>query len=70
MGSGACQFWAPATFGLDDECKSVVLDPAGDPGPAIQHAVDACPTRAIEVEQAVGQGPTARSEAKPSEGQE
>jgi ferredoxin len=49
MGSGVCQFWAPATFGLDDECKSVVLDPDGDPEPAIQHAADSCPTRAIEL---------------------
>ena len=49
MGSGVCQFWAPATFNLDDDCKSVVIDPAGDPEPAIQHAADGCPTRAIEL---------------------
>jgi ferredoxin len=66
MGSGVCQFWAPKTFALDGDCKSVVIDPAGDSDSAIQNAIDGCPTRAIEV-QAVGQGPTARSEAKPSE---
>jgi ferredoxin len=50
IGSGVCQFWAPATFGLDDECKAVVLDPQGDPGTAIQNAADGCPTRAIELD--------------------
>jgi ferredoxin len=49
MGSGVCQFWAPKTFALDGDCKSVVIDPAGDPDPAIQNAIDGCPTRAIEV---------------------
>jgi len=49
MGSGVCQFWAPKTFALDDDCKSVVIDPAGDAEAAIRNASDGCPTRAILV---------------------
>ena len=37
IGSGNCSFYAPGTFDLDDELKSVVIDPAGD-DPADVHA--------------------------------
>lgn len=49
MGSGSCQFFAPHTFDLDADCKSVVTNPQGDPLSAIQAAASGCPTRAIEL---------------------
>jgi ferredoxin len=49
MGSGSCGFWAPATFDLDDEGRAVVLDPEGDDEASVQHAVEGCPTQAIQV---------------------
>ena len=47
MGSGSCQFHAPATFDLDDECKAVVLRASRDEERAIRNAAEGCPTRAI-----------------------
>jgi ferredoxin len=52
MGSGECSYHAPGTFDLDDELKSVVIDPDGDPPEKIRLAADSCPTRAIEVHEA------------------
>jgi ferredoxin len=49
IGSGNCVFWAPATFDLDEEGKSVVIDPHGDSSEAITNAVDGCPTRALSI---------------------
>lgn len=49
MGSGVCTVYAAATFEIDDETKSTVADPAGDPLDRIQMAAQACPTRAITV---------------------
>jgi ferredoxin len=49
MGSGSCQFHAPATFDLDDETKAIVVDPAGDPARSIRNAAENCPTGAIEL---------------------
>ncbi|OHV32121.1 ferredoxin [Pseudofrankia sp. EUN1h] len=46
MGSGSCAFHAPATFDLDDEMKVVVLA-GGDPGAAVDAAVDSCPSGAL-----------------------
>lgn len=47
IGSGNCAFWAPGTFDLDDEGKSIVIDPGGDDAGAIANAADGCPTNAI-----------------------
>ena len=49
LGSGSCQFQAPKTFDLDDECKSIVTDAEGDPLQSIRNAAESCPTRAIEL---------------------
>jgi ferredoxin len=50
VGSGNCAFWAPATFDLDDEGISVVLDPVGDTEDRIRVAAEGCPSKAITVE--------------------
>jgi ferredoxin len=47
IGSGNCVFWAPGTFDLDDEGKSIVIDPSGDDDEAVVNAADGCPTNAI-----------------------
>ena len=49
VGSGNCLFWAPATFDLDDEGTSTVIDPSGDPAETVRVAAEGCPTRAITV---------------------
>lgn len=49
VGSGNCVFWAPATFDLDDDGQSVVVDPTGDPDDRIWVAVEGCPSKAISV---------------------
>jgi ferredoxin len=49
MGSGVCSVYAPATFELDDEAKSTVVDPAGDPLERIRVAAEGCPTNAITI---------------------
>lgn len=49
MGSGNCQFWAPATFDLDDEGIAVVVDAAGDPEEKVVLAARGCPTQSIAV---------------------
>jgi len=49
MGSGVCTVYAPETFEIDDETKSTVVDPAGNPLDRIQAAADGCPTRSIRV---------------------
>jgi ferredoxin len=49
MGSGVCNVYAPETFGIDDETKSTVIDPAGNPLDQIEAAAAGCPTRAITV---------------------
>lgn len=49
IGSGSCQFHAPHTFDLDDECKAIVVDARGDLPQAIRNAAEGCPTRAIEI---------------------
>ncbi len=50
VGSGNCVFWAPATFDLDDEGLSVVIDPSGDSVDRIRVAVDGCPSNALSME--------------------
>jgi ferredoxin len=49
MGSGVCAVYAPRTFEVDDETKSTVVDPAGDPLEQIRVAASGCPTGAITV---------------------
>ncbi|HLG66952.1 MAG TPA: ferredoxin [Acidimicrobiales bacterium] len=49
MGSGVCTVYAPGTFGIDDDTKSTVVDPAGDPLEQIEAAAAGCPTGAISV---------------------
>jgi ferredoxin len=49
MGSGVCAVYAPETFDLDDETKSIVIDPAGNPLEQIEEAAAGCPTGAIKI---------------------
>jgi ferredoxin len=51
IGSGNCSFYAPNTFDLDDELKSVVVDPEGDDDGDLRAAVEGCPTNAIRIEE-------------------
>jgi ferredoxin len=50
IGSGNCSFYAPNTFDLDDELKSVVVDPAGDDPGDVRAALEGCPVNAIRIE--------------------
>ncbi len=49
IGSGNCCFYAPATFDLDEELKSVLLDPEGDDPGDVDAAVEGCPVHAISI---------------------
>jgi ferredoxin len=49
IGSGNCCFYAPNTFDLDDELKSVVVDPAGDNPADVRAAAEGCPVNAISI---------------------
>jgi ferredoxin len=51
MGTGVCCFYAPATFDLDEEGRSFVVDPSGgaDTDDALRNAVEACPTHALRI---------------------
>jgi ferredoxin len=50
IGSGNCCFYAPNTFDLDDELKSVVVDPGGDDPADVRAAVEGCPVNAISIQ--------------------
>ena len=50
VGSGNCAFWAPATFDIDVEGLSVVVDPTGDDDDRIRVAAEGCPSKAITIE--------------------
>ena len=54
VGSGNCLYWAPATFDLDDDGVSMVIDPVGDDDERIRVAAEGCPTRSISVEPLAG----------------
>jgi ferredoxin len=54
IGSGNCSFYAPNTFDLDDELKSVVIDPAGDDPGDVRAAVEGCPVNAISIQDDAG----------------
>jgi ferredoxin len=49
MGSGVCVVYAPETFDIDEETKSVVQDPEGNPFAQIEAAVAGCPTGALKI---------------------
>jgi ferredoxin len=49
MGSGVCSVYASKTFSIDEETKSIVIDPAGDPFEQIESAAGGCPTGAITI---------------------
>lgn len=51
IGASACIAAAGKTFVLDDEGKSKVMNPSGDPEEAIRQAAAACPTAAISLEE-------------------
>ena len=51
LGTGVCCFYAPATFDLDDEGRSMVVDQHGDPDDAVRNAVEACPTHSVRIVQ-------------------
>jgi ferredoxin len=50
IGSGNCSFYAPNTFELDDELKSVVVDSGGDDPADVRAAVEGCPVNAISIQ--------------------
>ena len=54
IGSGNCSFYASKTFDLDDELKSVVIDPTGDDPGDVQAAIEGCPVNAISIEDVAG----------------
>jgi ferredoxin len=54
IGSGNCSFYAPNTFDLDDELKSVVVDPAGDDPADVRAAIEGCPVDAISIRDDAG----------------
>jgi ferredoxin len=47
VGDGLCCEEAPATFQRDDEIKTVVIDPYGDPPEDILSAAQSCRLQAI-----------------------
>ena len=57
IGSGNCCFYAPNTFDLDDELKSVVVDPGGDDPADVRAAVEGCPVSAISIQDDARDGP-------------
>jgi ferredoxin len=50
MGSGNCEYWAPAVFKVGDDGVAIVLDPDGAPEDRIVLAAEGCPTSAIVLE--------------------
>ncbi|RSN66790.1 ferredoxin [Actinomadura sp. WAC 06369] len=48
-GTGMCGFYAPDTFGLDDDGRVTILDERGDPPADVRNAAEACPTRSIRL---------------------
>jgi ferredoxin len=51
VGSGACEMLAPDVFEVDGDGVLAVLraEPEDDDVPAVRDAVQACPTRALEL---------------------
>ena len=59
IGCGTCCALVPKVFALDDDGKSVVIDPNGADEAEIQAAIDACPVNCIHWREGV--------EAKPAQ---
>ena len=49
MGSGECAHFAPGVFALNQERKSIVLDPAAADEDTVRLAAECCPNFAITV---------------------
>ena len=49
IGSGMCVVYAPGTFDQDGEAKAVVREGATDGLDIVRVAVEACPTRALQL---------------------
>ena len=49
IGSGMCLVYAAGTFVHDDEAKAVLLDPVSDDLDTVRTAIEACPTRALQL---------------------
>jgi ferredoxin len=47
IGTGNCTFYAPRTFDLDEDDKSILIDPLGDDEAARRMAVENCPASAL-----------------------
>jgi ferredoxin len=50
IGSGICVTLAPGTFDQDDTATCVLRDPLEDPLERVRSAVEACPTRALAID--------------------
>jgi len=50
IGCGACVAIAPATFKINDNGKSEVINEKGDSEDVIKQAADSCPVQAISIE--------------------
>ena len=50
IGVGNCVAYAPTVFKLDDENKTVVLDPSSVDNETLLEATESCPENAIIVE--------------------
>ncbi len=49
VGSSICVLTAPATFALNQNGQSAVIDPGGDAVDTVLEAAEGCPTMAITV---------------------
>jgi ferredoxin len=49
MGSGMCCMYAPESFEIDDETKSVYKEGGGTSLEQLRTAIEACPTGALEL---------------------
>jgi ferredoxin len=49
IGCGTCVAVAPKSFKLNDDGKSIPIDPPGDEESAVQEAIESCPVDAISV---------------------
>jgi len=50
IGCGTCVALAAKSFKLNDQGKSIAINPAGDDEAAIQSAIDGCPTKVISLQ--------------------
>jgi len=56
IGAANCEYWAPNTFEVDDDAKSVVINPSGDPPDLLERALQGCPSSAITLSPAATGG--------------